>query len=392
MSLSGVFYLGVRYLARNRAKTLLMVFAFTLVWSLPSAIGLLVSQAEIQLRARAETTPLLLGHAGSALELTFNGLYFTKPDITTLPLSEYRAATESGLVQAIPLYARFSAGGYPIVATTIDYLRFRGLHISEGRSLLRLGECVVGSKVAQETGVTPGDSLISSPETLFDLAGVYPLKMSVCGVLSPTGTADDEAVFVDLKTAWIIEGLGHGHVEASAASQDEKLDGNGDEIRLNASVVEYNEITPENVDSFHFHGSMEDHPITAVILVPRDAKSQALVKGRYAPRDEVQLISPSEEMIELFETVFSVQRLVVALLAGTGVATLLIGVLVFLLSYRLRKSEFFHLKRLGASVGSVRTLVMFEGGFVVATSLFLSLVLLFLLGISAPGLIRWILT
>ena len=55
-----------------------------------------------------------------------------------------------------------------------------------------------------------GGHVVSSPESVFDLAGVYPLKMAVVGVLAPTHTPDDDAVFVDVKTAWVIAGLAHG--------------------------------------------------------------------------------------------------------------------------------------------------------------------------------------
>ena len=60
-----------------------------------------------------------------------------------------------------------------------------------------------------------GDSVISSPGSMFDLAGVYPLKMSVVGVLAPSYTVDDEAIFVDIKTTWVIAGLAHGHQDLS---------------------------------------------------------------------------------------------------------------------------------------------------------------------------------
>ena len=60
-------------------------------------------------------------------------------------------------------------------------------------------------------GLGVGDYVISSPESVFDLAGVYPLKMPVVGVLAPSFSPDDEAVFVDIKTTWVIQGLGHGH-------------------------------------------------------------------------------------------------------------------------------------------------------------------------------------
>lgn len=390
----GILFLGLRYLQRNRAKTLLLVASFTLVWLLPTGIGLVVSKVEEQLRARAQETPLLLGQAGSPLELVFNGLYFTKPGVATLPLREVEVVQESGLADAIPIYARYSAGGHRIVGTSPDYFDFRKLEIDEGRPLLRLGECVAGAAVAEKNGVKPGDSIISTPETLFDLAGVYPLKMTVVGILAPSGSPDDHAIFVDLKTSWIIEGLGHGHEEAENLGEEQKFGGGeGDgAVRLNASVVEYNEITSENADQFHFHGEVSDYPVTAAIVIPRDAKNQALIKGRYGAAGGLQLVSPVEEMDELFATVFSVQRFVLWLLLAIGIATLAIGALVFLLSYRLRQEEFRHLRHLGADLVTLRALVAFEAGFVILASLFASAVGLFFIDLVAPVIIRQVLS
>jgi len=391
----GVAYLGWRYLGRNRAKTFLLVGAFTLVWLLPAAVTLLVSQLESHLRARAAETPLVLGQSGSPLELTFNALYFTRPQLGTVQFGEVAELRGSGLVEAIPIYARFSVGEHRIVGTTLDYFRFRDLKVAQGRNLMRLGECVVGAAVARRHGIAPGDSLISSPETLFDLAGVYPLKMLVCGVLEPTGSADDEAVFVDLKTAWIIEGLGHGHEDARESGEEQRLGGAGESeraaIRLNASVQEFNEITPQNAESFHFHGDMDRYPLTAVVVVPGDARDQALIKGRYAGSETRQLISPQDEMDELFATVFRVQRLVLSLLLGVGAATLGIGALAFLLSHRLRRDEFCHLRTIGAAPSTLRALVAFEAGFVLLASLAISAAGLACIALLGPVLMRqWI--
>lgn len=389
MNWSGLVFLGFRYVERNRGKVVLLIAAFTLVWLLPLSIGLVVKRAETELRSRAIDTPLLLGHAGSALELTFNGLYFTKPGVTTLPFRVVEDVFDMEIAEAIPLYARFLASGHRIVGTSLDYFKFRGLELAEGRALLRLGECVIGAGVAVSEGLGEGDYLISSPETFFDLAGVYPLKMQVVGVLAPADTPDDNAVFVDPKTAWIIEGLGHGHVDAKDAPAEQRLAAldNSESVNLNAAVVYYNEITEENATSFHFHGDTEDYPLTAVIVLPDSVKSRAIIKGRYAPNEQLQLISPEEEMDELFDTVFNVQTLVVWLLGLVGAATLLIGGLVFLLSYRLRCEEFSHLRRLGADVWTLRALVAFEAGFVIAFSLLLSGVGLLVIDQIAPVLI-----
>ncbi|MDF2375522.1 MAG: ABC transporter permease [Verrucomicrobiales bacterium] len=389
MNRAGLLHLGLRYLAGNRAKTSLLVAAFTLVWLLPSAIGILVGKVETHLRSRAMDTPLVLGSAGSALELTFNALHFTKPEIATLTYRDALDVSETGLGEAIPVYARFTAGDNRIVGTTFDYFRFRDFSFQEGRAFLRMGECVIGSAVATANGIREGDAIISSPETLFDLAGVYPLRMTVCGILDPTGTPDDDAVFVDLKTTWVIEGLGHGHKKAAEATEEERLTTDeGGVVRLNASVLEYNEITPETIDSFHFHGEPEDNPITAAIVIPAGVKEQALLKGRYTSSKSLQLVTPTEEMDELFATVFSVQRAVIWMLIIVGGATLALGALTFMLSYRLRHREFVSLRHLGASPGMLRGLIAFEAVFVLAASLLLSGGLLLLIEWIAPIMIE----
>lgn len=404
MNFRDVAFLGWRYLARNRVKTLLLVAAFTLVLFLPGGLALMVSQVESQLRARAEETPLLLGQAGSPLELVFNALYFTEPGVATFPYGETEEVAEDGLASVVPIYARFSAGGHRIVGTSLDYFDFRGLEVAWGAGLAELGDCVLGSLAAESAGLGPGDALISSPETLFDLAGVYPLKMKVVGVLAPTGTPDDSAVFVDLMTAWIIEGLGHGHAEAASLGEEARVPGSGEPsvpgggegesgkneeaLRLNASVVQYNEITADNVGDFHFHGDIGDYPVSAAIVVPADLKARAILKGRYGEDGGLQLLTPDEEMDQLFTTVFGVQRVVLRLLAAIGLATLSLGGLVFLLSHRLRREEFRHLRQMGASPGFLRALVAFETVFVVSASLVASAAGLVALHALAPTLVR----
>ncbi len=384
MNLRGVLYLGLRYLVRHRTKTLLLISAFTLAMGLPLAISRVVEHVETQLRSRALETELVLGQAGSALELTFNALYFTKPDIASAAYGEAMDVNDTGMAQAIPLYARFSAGGYRIVGTNLDYFLFREFRYADGRAILHLGECVVGAAVAEDNQIEVGDSVVSSPESLFDLAGVYPLKMRVAGILEPMGSPDDRAIFVDLKTTWIIEGLGHGHQQAAEVPSEQRLSDDGGSVRLNASVVEYNEITEENRNSFHFHGDEGDLPVTSILVLPFNDKGQALLKGRYTNSQDRQLVTPRDEMDELFDTVFSIQKLVLGLLIAIGLATAVLGLIVFILSGRLRSSEFSHLQNLGASPGTLRALIGFEAGFVLIASLLATGVVLILVDWIAP--------
>jgi putative ABC transport system permease protein len=370
-------YLAWRYLAFHRFKTVVLVTAITLIIYLPVGLRVLVDQSSRQLTARAVSTPLIIGAKGSPLELTLNSLYFRSEVPQPMRYAEAKRVAESGLGHAVPLYVRFHSRGHPIVGTSLEYFAIRGLRLASGRQLAMLGECVLGSRVARALGLEPGGHVISSPESVFDLAGVYPLKMRVVGVLQFADTADDDAIFVDLKTAWIIEGLGHGHQDlARPEAAGAVLSREGNRVTANASVVQYTEITEENADSFHFHGGLSDNPITAVIAVPPDQKSSALLQGRYQSDGEAQqIVRPEGVMNELLDTILTVQNFVVAGAVIVGLATLATAVLVFMLSLRLRRREIVTLFKIGGSrlaVGSVMAseiVAVLLSGFVLAGGL-----------------------
>ena len=311
--MKGIVYLATRYLAYHRIKSTILVLSVTLIIFLPVGLNVLVEKGADELTARADVTPLLVGAKGSPLELVLNSLYFETETPATMSYAEAIRISDTKLAVAIPLYVWFRSRDYPIVGTTLEYFDYRGLRFATGRAMAALGECVLGSAVARELDVGPGDSVVSSPETVFDLAGVYPLKMRVAGVLRPSFTPDDEAIFVDVKTAWILEGLGHGHQDLSTPeAASAVLAKEENTITANASVLQYNEITSENIDSFHFHGDPSGFPLTAVIAVPDSDKSAVILRGRYEGAEELhQIVRPRIVIDELLDTVLTVQAFVV---------------------------------------------------------------------------------
>lgn len=341
------FYMAWRYLAFHKLKTFILVTSVGLIVYLPIGLRVLVDQSSRQLTARAQATPLVIGAKGSQLELVLNTLYFRSDYPEIQRYQESIRVSDSRL--AIPLYVRFHSQGHPIVGTTLEYFDFRALKVRSGRLPAVIGECVLGARVAAALQAQVGDDVISSPENLFDLAGVYPLKMRISGILEFSDSPDDDAIFVDLKTTWIIEGLGHGHQDLTAPEAASGiLAREEDRIVANASVVQYSEITQDNMDSFHFHGDLLDYPITAVIAVPHDQKSAAILQGRYLSSEGgAQIVRPSRVMEELLDTVLTVQNFVMAGAIVVGLATLATVTLVFLLSLRLRRREMETLFKIG---------------------------------------------
>jgi putative ABC transport system permease protein len=356
------FYIAWRYLAYYKARTATLVACVTVIAFLPLALEVLRQASERQLMARAVATPLVVGARGSAMDLVMNSLYYTRqlPELVSMQLVD--EVERSDLVTAIPLYVRFTARGQPIVATEIDYFEYRGLEYAAGRSFALLGECVLGAEAARILGLTEGDSLVTSPETVFDLTGVYPLEMSVVGVLAPHHSADDRAVFVDVKTAWLIQGLVHGHQDLSATRDPTLVMRRSDDVVVaTPKLYQFNKVTSENTDSFHFHGDPGDYPLSAVLAVPENERAAALFRGHYLEGDSPHhVVRPRDIIGELLENIFRVKRLLQGVMGVVGGATLLALVLVFALSLRLRQRELQTLFKLGAARGTVTRLVLAE--------------------------------
>ena len=370
------FYLAWRYLRHHKTRSLILIACLSLLGALPVALHRMLDEGGRQMNARAAATPLLVGAKGSAVDLALNALYFNEAAAPRITLAEAERIAATGWADPLPVYARFRVQGHPLVGVTLDYFDFRRLQPASGAPLALLGDCVLGADAAADLKLKPGDSLLTASENLFDLAGVYPLKLHVAGVLGKAHSPDDQAVFVDLQTAWVVDGLGHGHAAAPR----------GDAAQ---PVAAYTEITPENLDAFHFHGDPAGYPLSAVIALPHDRKSSALLRGRYLdPGLSTQIIQPAATVGGLLQNIFRLQVLFDAVLALVGAAALLALGLVFALSLRLREAEMQTIFLLGCSRMTAARLVAAEIVLIVLASAALGLALLQPVQYYAGDLVR----
>ena len=348
-------YLAWRYLTYHKLRSVVLICCITIIGALPLALEILVDESERQLALRAETSPLLIGAKGSALDLVMNSLYYSEEVPEMITMAAIEEVQETGLAAPIPLLVSYRARAFPVVGTTLDYFDFRQLEIAEGKMFSLIGQCVLGAEVARKLNLGPGDSITSAPEAMFDIAGVYPLKMKISGILAISDNADDRAVFVDIRTAWIIGGLGHGHVDVTRTGDQSVIlkreDGN---VTANAKLMQYQEVTEDNIDSFHLHGDPSAFPITAVLTVPDDAKSSTILQGRYLDKNiPYQMVRPAEVIESLLATIFRIRNVLDGVVLVVGSATLLALLLVFSLSLRLREKELQTTYKLGASRSTV---------------------------------------
>ena len=383
--MSGPFQLAWRYVWHHKIKSLILIASIVLTVLLPVTIRILLWQFNQKIVSRADATPAVVGATGSDLDLALNATYFRdNQDLKPIRYDELLYVEETGLATAIPIHARFTARSFRVVGTSLDYFDFRGLEVGDGAAFGTLGDCVLGSDVAAKLGLRPGQQLESDRRNPLAFAGETPLRMTVAGVLKPSGSPDDRSVFVDVKTTWVIEGLGHGHEDLSDAGEDsvQVLKKTDKQIIASPGVTEFIEITDKNIGSFHFHGSVEEFPLTAMIVVAQSEENETILEGKYqtdTSRVGKQLARPPVVIRELMGMVFRVNRFFEANSLLIGLATGMLLLLVVVLSLRLRAREMETMFRIGCSRSTIVSLQLCELVIIFAAAV-----------VILAGLIAWI--
>lgn len=335
------WYLAWAYTRAHRGRTLLLIAAVGLLLMLPASVTLLVRAYDARLGARADATPIVVGARGNRYDLVLQALLFRDGRTDDVRYAWVRRIDDDKVFDAaaIPLHARYTAKGVPVVGTDLAaYLAFRGLTVAEGELPDLLGEAVLGSAAAKQLGLKPGDTLTTDRVNLYDLSRTMPLRMRIVGVLAPSNSVDDHAVFVDVRTAWIIAGLGHGHDPGV----------HGDPASHSAAVNEVI-VTEDNAHLFHFHTADDDMPLSAVVVLPGTDKDRTLLMSRINAEPTVQALVPTRVMDELMGLVLRIKRLFDANALLVAVSVLLLIGLVVALSLKLREAERRTLHKLGCA-------------------------------------------
>ena len=332
-------YLAWSYTKTHKSRTLILLLALGLLLLLPTAVTLVIRSYDARMGARAEATPMIIGAKGNRYDLLLQALFFRDGRTEDVPVGVVEKI-ESDLAfdaEAIPLFARYTAEDAPIVGTDLEkYFAFRGLGIEQGEMPGMMGQAVLGHSAAKRLGVTVGDTLTTDRVNLYNLAKSMPLELNIVAVLGPANSADGEAVIVDMKTAWIIAGHGHGHDPTAHQSE-----------ASHSAAVTAIQITPQNAATFHFHGEESRLPCSAVLVLPQTDKDRTLITSRYNASADYQALRPAAVMNELMGLVLRIKRLFDANTALVGIAVVLLIGLVIALSMKLREAERRTLHKLG---------------------------------------------
>ena len=385
--MGGAMTLAWRHARYNALITSALAVCLAVAVALPVATRAATARFEQSLRSRASATPLVAGAPGNRFDLAFSALHFRAGDLTPVPLRAVEELAASGLGTPVGLSVRFTVRGEPLVGVGAEYFELRGLRAGEGELPVMMGDVALGAAIAERFGMGPGDQVYSDQRELYDISVGAAMKLTVCGVLARTGGPDDHAAFVDLNTIWLLEGLAHGHDEASEVDESLTLGRSEGAIVLSPALIEHNEVTPENLGAVHVHGDVGDAPLTAILFFPHDERSRAIIKARVNTRGRMQMIAPEEVVDDLMAYILRIRRLLDHLAIVMAATTITLIALVTVLSVRLRAREMLTLRRIGAGPAFVAQVYAAELGLIAAAAVTLAAGL----ALAAAGASDWLL-
>ena len=228
------FFMAWQYLKFRWLVSLLTISGISTGVALVCAVLALRHESEKALSRDAGLYDLVAGGKGSPLQLVLSSVYHLDSPTGNIPYKEYeRIRSDPRVEWAAPVGLGDNYLGYRIIGTE---KHFFDLPDREGNLFFELAEgdvfqdrfdVVLGSQVAQASGLEIGDSFFGT-HGLIEVAGAevhrdFPYRVS--GILAPSGTAQDRAIFGTLKSVWEIhetEDLLHSAIQGSAIMADHK--------------------------------------------------------------------------------------------------------------------------------------------------------------------------
>jgi putative ABC transport system permease protein len=329
------------------------------------AVILIYGVAVRQFEQNAQGYHLIVGGKGGALQLVLTTVYHIGQPLYPIPYSYYQKFLPGGEFAdvtelAIPMclgdsYESPSGTFFRVVGTTPEL--FDKIHYGSfsdgtpksyefqpgGRNFKTENyfEAVVGSVVAAQSGLAIGDEI--HPTHGLGSEGHKHDGFKVVGILEPTGTANDRAVFINIEGFYLLE--------------DHALAPTGQSPAAPAQTVEH--------DHDHSHAPLpiEQREVTSILVLCNSplgpqALDQAINKGA----DHIaQAVAPAREVGMLMRSIVEPVR--ITLLALTILIVIVAGISILVSIYNSmseRSHDIAVMRALGASRGAVMTIVLVE--------------------------------
>lgn len=311
---------------------------------------------------------LLVSRDSSPMVSVLNGVFYANAPARPIAWAEYEKLIEPlPLEFAVPVQLGDSYRGLPVLATNREFFtKFKpdpveGWSLVGGRFFEKELEIVLGAAAARQTGLKIGDSIAVTHGVGKVAAGAEThvhseYAFTVVGVLRPTGSSHDRALFIDLNSAWILHAHDRREAEEAAAGEKEHEDEDHDHAHEHEQEPR---VTVADIQD-------RDRLITGVYMrvLTREGQdaSAALpqVFSMLRADPSITAASPTDQVRRLFAIVSNIDQVFVAMAAVVMVSSGIAIMLALYNSMEQRRRQIAVLRVLGCSRGRVFGLVVTE--------------------------------
>ncbi|MCE5324663.1 ABC transporter permease [bacterium] len=328
---------------RHRFSTILALISITLGIGLLTAVVSFREQSHHHFITEGVGVDAILGPKGSPLQIAMNAMYHLEEMPGKIKWSYYEKVKKDPLVvDAIPFVTGHSYAGYRVNAiddrffTSFEYRPGKRFSFDpdaggQGRMFKAPHEAVAGWAVAKALGLHLGD-------TFNPVCGVHsgdPVhmhdKITFVGILAPTGTPHDRAIYIPLKTFYTLEG--HGASVAAMATDSSQREISGAYLKLR-----------------HIRGGAM-HPGVQNLKYEIDQSTEG------------QLVVPSEVVPRILDIIGWVDKVMFIVGALVTLLAIMFLFVVLITALREQRRELAMMRMLGANRRTVFGLIMSEAVF-----------------------------
>ncbi len=330
----------VKSIYRHWLSTSLAVISIALGVALLDSVVSLREQTHRNFTQEGLGVDAILGPKGSPLQIVLNALYHLEEMPGKIKWPYYEKVLKSEVVEdGIPFATGHSYAGFRVNAiderffTEFEYMP--GRHFSfkpedggQGRVFNAREEAVAGAEVAKildiklgktfnpTCGVNPGDPVHRNDNIQF------------VGIMAPTGTPHDRAIYIPLKTFYTLEG--HGSDVQEMSTNEEHREISGAYLRI------------KRIRNGALHPGIQD------------------LKYNVNQSSQAQLVVPNEVLPRLFSIIGWVDSVIMGIAILVSILAMLFLFVALLSALRERRRDLALLRCLGATRRTVFGLILCE--------------------------------
>ncbi len=339
-------------------------------------------------RRGAQGYDLIVGAKGSALQLVLDTVFYLGQPVDLIPYSYYREFVQGRFVPAVRLAIPICTGhdykGFRCVATIPDmferltYLDNREFRFREGRNFYpeNYFEAVAGYTAAKKLNLKVGQEIRPTGYGEGGSKQHEDEPFTIVGILEPTGTPIDRAIFLNLEGFYRCKAhqVGPSYEESLLKESEFRVveadlggppQRSGGETDSDSRADRLGNEAEKNQHDHHHHDEEEESRRLSAILIVSELDNNpqlAMALPRIVNEEPfAQAVAPAKVIAELFDGIVGNVQRVLLILAVLVVVVAGIGITVSIYnSMSERQHEIAIMRALGASRGTVMAVILLE--------------------------------